>query len=291
MPTHAEHIPSFQRLAILVLRPHKRSHTRTYSVNRISVRHLSKVFWGRPATDLDGRLGWDMYLEKMRAQRVTRNLNNERKLWIQICFLAYQRGYIRVPPIKIPIPNHPSEKGRELTRDEISRLFLNCGDETLHFQMELALTTGLRENEMLSLKHSYIDYEKSAIRLPALFAKGGKKGRVIPIRRYLLEKFRSWKKKSSSEFIFVDDYTAGVRRTKSTRKWLRLKELAEVECRWHDFRHTCATQNLRAGISVEIIGKVLGMSRDVLLRIYAHLNEDDLRPCAEAVDLSFIKTG
>lgn len=271
---------SFQRLAVLALRPHKGKKNRTYAANRIAVRHLFKTFWGLPSTQLKGELFSDVHVPKMRRDGTVRNLNNERKLFIQIAYRAYNLGHSPRPPTKIPKPDIEKEVGRELNQDEINRLFKACRDSTLLLQMQTALETGLRENEMLALHFSFFDFQKRLIRLPTWAAKGKKKNRVIPISEALCVKYLELKRISLFDTCFVEEYIPGKRRFVSQRGWAKVRAVAGVGCRWHDWRHTCATQRVRMGVPEKIISKCLGMSLGVLNRIYTHLSEEDLRPFA-----------
>lgn len=273
-----------------MLRPHKpnRKKNRTYDENRRMIRYLLQVFWGRPADQLRKEDFHGEYVRKMRARGVTRNLNNELKLFKQILFHAYFEGYIRRPPSRIPRPNEPEVRGRELEHQEISSLFRHCADLTLYFQMEIAFSTGMRENELLSLHSSWIDYKHSVIRLPAKFTKGKRKPRAVPVTRYLLEKLRHWDCKESGH-LFVNNYAEGMRRTVSKRKWDRLRESAKVDCDWHDWRHSYITALMRKGESEEKIKRVCGASKRVIRQIYTHLTERDLQSCADAIELEIIK--
>jgi site-specific recombinase XerD len=65
---------------------------------------------------------------------------------------------------------------------------------------------------------------------------------------------------------------------------LSICELAEIEgVRVHDLRHTYAAQLASAGLSLPIIGALLGHTQAATTQRYAHLMDDPLREATERV--------
>lgn len=289
MPTRKKIV--FDDLCSEVLRRHQGSDKpRTYVVTRTSVRHLLKTFSGRPISEIRVDSFYDEHVPRARIECFTRNLNNDRKIFVQIMNVAYRRGLTPIPPLGIRKPSLDGDVGKELSDEELRRLFLACHDDLLFFQMEMALKTGMRLREMLSLKWEYIDLERAAIFLPKQITKT-KRGRGFPICRILSNGLAYKKNLSDSPFVFPSATNLNKFQYDNRYQWRKLKQTAGVTCRWHDFRHTCATRMLRAGVSILHVSQILGMSERVLRGIYNHLNVDDLRASATAVDYKFLKVG
>ena len=283
-------IVRFQDICDEILNRHKGSdRPRTYIVTRTSVRHLLKTFTDRPIQTVSSSSFWAEHVPRARAESRDRNLNNDRKIFIQVLFIAYRRGLIPAPPSGITKPNAYREVGRELSDEEIRKLFLHASNTKILLQMELALKTGMRLREMLGLRWDFINFKTAVISLPGFVTKT-RKGRFFPICRVLCMQLQYLHGKTRSPYVFPSNTNRMKPQNDNKHFWRIVKKKAGVECRWHDLRHTNATRQLRAGIPKERISKVLGMSEGVLISIYSHLNEEDLRPCATAVNLDFVKS-
>jgi integrase len=72
--------------------------------------------------------------------------------------------------------------------------------------------------------------------------------------------------------------------------WIRLRKAAKLDgARLHDLRHTYASVLASAGLSLPVIGALLGHSTPVTTHRYAHLFDDPLRAATERA--SAILTG
>lgn len=265
-----------------------RKRTREAAVSPIN--HLLKTFKGVRVMDITKECFYSKHVPRAKAENPNRNLNPDRKLFIQVMYQAFQKGLIRQPPVGIPKPSIEKDIGRELSNIEISDLFRWCGSADLKLQIEIALKTGMRLREMLSLKWEYFDWGRGTIKLPPSLTKT-KRGREFPLCKTLLLPFLDrYNKAQESEFVFPSPNDPEKPQFNNKTAWKTLKRRAEVKARWHDLRHTAATRKLRAGVPKHIISLEMGMGVGVLTRIYSHLNVEDLRVSAEAVKLDFLET-
>jgi len=66
------------------------------------------------------------------------------------------------------------------------------------------------------------------------------------------------------------------------RFWVAVLREAEIEnYRRHDNRHTYASQLVSSGLSLEIVGRLLGHSQAQTTQRYAHLADNPLREATE----------
>jgi site-specific recombinase XerD len=66
--------------------------------------------------------------------------------------------------------------------------------------------------------------------------------------------------------------------------WREIRAAAEIEdCRLHDLRHSFASVLIGEGLSLEIIGGLLGHRKAATTQRYAHLADSPLRDAAEKV--------
>ncbi len=159
---------------------------------------------------------------------------------------------------------------RILTPEEEQRL-LEASPKYLQDIILIALNTGMRQAEILSLRWEWLELENNLITLPQTNTKS-KKTRRIPInlvvRKILLErKIQS----CGNEFVFP--------RTKgqiSHLTWLKhsfktaCKKAGVKNLRFHDLRHTAATRAVEFGIPLDAIKKLLGHSTIKVTERYSH---------------------
>lgn len=82
--------------------------------------------------------------------------------------------------------------------------------------------------------------------------------------------------------LFLNQYGRGLNRWGLAGILDRVGEAAGFHVNAHRFRHTAATEWLRAGLSLELVRRLGGWSdTEMLTRVYAHLNTADLREAQE----------
>ncbi|MDR0484432.1 MAG: tyrosine-type recombinase/integrase [Alphaproteobacteria bacterium] len=182
------------------------------------------------------------------------------------------------------------ERIRFLIKDEYKLLLENCSYELLQQAMILAVETGLRKSELMSLKWSdQIDFRKKEI---TVFYTKNKKHRTIPISPIAFEVLKIiYKNKKKYErlnnkicdYVFFNFNTW--KRIKSFKKsFATAKKRADIEdFRWHDFRHTFATWGLKGWFTWQKypmdlykLQRWLGHSDIKTTQRYAHLEIQDL---------------
>lgn len=68
------------------------------------------------------------------------------------------------------------------------------------------------------------------------------------------------------------------------KQWKRICEAANLEnVRIHDLRHTFASKCIENGVSLQVVGALLGYSNGRTTERYAHLVEDHIRQATEHV--------
>ncbi len=152
----------------------------------------------------------------------------------------------------------------------------------------LLIYTGARRSEFLTAKWEWVDWEARALRLPE--SKTGRKtivlneGAVAELRR--LRELRSqdtWIIEAmDGRGHFSDPYSA----------WQRVAKGGGLEgLRLHDLRHTFASQGLREGLSLSIVGALLGHSDPKTTSRYSHLAESVARAAVEKIGRSINQAG
>jgi integrase len=184
------------------------------------------------------------------------------------------------------IQRYQEEKlDRWLDIEEMKRLWTALDKLSHHhtsFVFKLLLLTGARRGEMLNATWDQFDLEKGLWNKPAHLTKQNKKEH-LPLSSNALEVLKQLKKlhPSNSEFLFpgkVDGQP--IKEVKTFWKSV-LREASIENFRIHDLRHTHASHLVSSGLSLSIVGKLLGHTQATTTQRYAHLADEPLREAAE----------
>jgi len=180
-----------------------------------------------------------------------------------------------------------NKRMRFLTEDEIKSLLENC-PPYLYKIVECALNSGMRRGEILSLKWSQI-------RNGFIYLRQTKTSepRQIPINNSLELMFKQVKSeqnpkghnvirlngkpvkrlKSECVFTYRGEPVKEVKRSFKTA----LKDAGIVDFRFHDLRHTFASQLLMKGGTLKDVQELLGHKTMTMTLRYAHLTQEHKR--------------
>lgn len=135
--------------------------------------------------------------------------------------------------------------------------------------VRLLVLTGARLGEILTLKWAYVDKERARLRLPD--SKTGAK--IIRLNAAALAELEAVPRVAGNEYVIVGD-CKGKHFRGMQKVWQRLRKAAEIEdVRLHDLRHSFASVGVEKGMSLPVIGKLLGHSQVKTTSRYAHLTD------------------
>lgn len=172
---------------------------------------------------------------------------------------------------------------RYLSGDELQRLsavLVKHPNRQSANAIRLLLLTGARRGEVLGATWAQFDLAAGVWVKPSSHVKQKKEHR-IPLSAPALQLLVEMKDNSSSEFLFPGRDTpvaqAGIKNF-----WKNICKEAEItDCHIHDLRHTYASILASAGLSLPIIGALLGHTQAATTQRYAHLMDDPLRAATE----------
>lgn len=137
----------------------------------------------------------------------------------------------------------------------------------------LSLRTGMRQGEVFNLTWPDINFHKKIITVEGKTSKSGQT-RHIPMTDEVFDLLTKWKKQINGDFVFPSK--EGKRLDNVKKSWAGLLKLAGVqEFRWHDLRHTFASQLVMKGAHLNTVRVLLGHSDLKMTLRYAHLGSDD----------------
>ena len=165
-------------------------------------------------------------------------------------------------------------RARYLSDEERERLLVACRgseNEYLYIIVVLALSTGARRNEIVSLKWDQVDLDREAI---TLYETKNGEIRVLPIQGHAKSLIEDLARFSNSRdgYLFPSKIIdAPVDITKSWRTALKTTGIADF--RFHDLRHSAASYLAMNGASLNDIAEILGHKTLAMVKRYAHLSE------------------
>jgi integrase len=162
---------------------------------------------------------------------------------------------------------------RWLAADERQRLLAACdksGNPDLGLIVRIALASGARQAEIMHLRWRMVDLSRECAFLPT--SKTGEP-RVLPLPGSVADALRARAKIRSigSDLVFPSPDDPN-RPRNIWQAWDVARKLAGLpDFRFHDLRHTAATEMLRAGVDSRIVATVLGHRSMNMMRRYAHV--------------------
>jgi integrase len=181
------------------------------------------------------------------------------------------------PMSKIKLFKVPEKRIRYLEREEIEKLLANCC-EHLKPIVTVALHTGMRKSEILGLKWHDIDIKRNIIHL--YDTKNGEK-REVPMNAVVQKTVMGVLKNPESQYVFCNKDSkpyGNVRKSFFTA----MKKAGIINFRFHDLRHTFASQLVMSGVDLNTVRELLGHKSIEMTLRYSHLSPDHKK---RAVDI------
>lgn len=270
----------------------KQSEWRSADRVGIACRRLQPHFTGMIAEQIR-RADVASYIQKRKKDGVTGStINRELDLLSAAC------NYVRVTlewnvqnPTTGMSLREPQGRLRWITKDEASRLIAEASKEykSPHLAdfIRLALNTGCRKNELLTLSWDRVDFDAGHLRLEGENTKNGKR-RIVPLsevaRAALMSRARFHNEHCpESQWVFCH---------KNGKRVQFMQNGFEAACRRagitnyrvHDLRHTCASWLVSAAVPLYEVKELLGHSSIEMTERYAHLAPDNLGRVAKVLD-------
>ena len=178
------------------------------------------------------------------------------------------------------IPRFQEEKrDRWLSTDELERLCMALDkhpNQVSANAVRLLLLTGARRGEVLSAGWEEFDLERGIWTKPSHHTKQ-KRTEHVPLSAAAMQLLVNMKKQATGEVLFPGQ-TPGEPLREIKKFWSSVQRTAEIKnARLHDLRHTYASHLVSAGMSLPIVGRLLGHTQPQTTARYAHLADDPLR--------------
>ncbi|MGI9282256.1 MAG: tyrosine-type recombinase/integrase [Endozoicomonas sp.] len=142
----------------------------------------------------------------------------------------------------------------------------------------LALNTGMRIGELFNLCWSHIDWANNSLTIVGDLSKSGQT-RHIPISDEALYILKNWRKASMQSLLVFPSPKTGKKLDNINSVWTSIRKSAGLfwpddtgkHFRFHDLRHSFASNLVMAGVDLNTVRELLGHETIEMTLKYAHL--------------------
>jgi len=246
----------------------------------IAENHLRPFFKGNLKSVTMGRVA-EYVTARLNAEATPATVNRE----MSVLRHMMRRGVTWKRLARNPIADwRPIKEAPGRTRfaceEEIAKLLTACATSRSPYLrpfVSLALNTGMRRGEILSLRRPQIDWQSQIASIGK--TKNGEQ-RIVPLNETAMAALKSLPIRLDGRlFPFKDGNSVSV-------AFRRACERAKLEdFRLHDLRHTFASHQALAGIQQRGLQALLGHKDTRMTMRYSHLSDAYLRQAVNAVNL------
>lgn len=216
---------------------------------------------------------------------------------------AVADGIIRInPAIGCKLPPKKAKEMQVLTREEMQRFMAQAKADGYFELFLLELCTGMRRGEIVALLWDDLNIQTGElhicrqattvhgnIHICAPKTKSSIRTLILPpdIVKILAE----YKKRINSRWMFPSPVKEDAPYHPSAVRKVLDRTLKRAECkhvRFHDLRHTFATNALANGMDVKTLSAIIGhISSETTLNIYTHITDNMQRSAANKIEQGF----
>ena len=199
--------------------------------------------------------------------------------------LAMNWGWRPDNPVKGIERYHEEHRERWLSDGELGRLLSvlsTHSNQRAANAVRFQLLTGARIGEVLGARWTEVDLERGVWTKPSHHTKQ-KRTEHLPLSAPALVLLTEMRERAGPEDPYLFPGNAPDKSLQGIKKfWRNVTQQANLEdYRLHDNRHTHASHLVSSGLSLEIVGRLLGHTNPLTTKRYAHLADDPLRIAAE----------
>jgi len=246
-----------------------------------------------------------MQLEKLYRQKLDAGLSARRVRYIHVTIRKALKDAVRLQLLSrnvadAAIPPRPVKSEIEpLTQDQMRSLLNAARGDNLEALYVLAITTGMRQGELLGLPWKDIDLEAGTLRVnrsvydgvisPPKTSAGRRTIRLSKLATTSLRKHRvESAKQRISEWVFPNAKGTTIgHQNLHNRSWKPLLKRAGLphSVRFHDLRHSCISLLLARGVPIKVVSEMAGHADvSITLSVYGHVLPDMQSSAADGID-------
>ncbi|MBL0941513.1 MAG: tyrosine-type recombinase/integrase [Alphaproteobacteria bacterium] len=209
--------------------------------------------------------------------------NRVRALLSKMFNLALQWKWITENLVTNVAKYQEHKRDRWLSNQELQRLWSVLNEyhnQSVANAIRLLVFTGSRRNEVLGATWDQFDLDKGVWTKPAHTTKQNKMAH-LPLSSQTITILEEMKTIASTKYLFPGK-VPGKPLQDIKKAWETIRKKAGLPAvRLHDLRHTHASHLVSSGLSLSIVGKLLGHTQASTTQRYAHLADEPLRQATE----------
>ena len=227
-----------------------------------------------------------LHVQSLYTDKLDAGLSPRRVIYIHVTLHKALKQAVRwsLIPRNVTEAVEPPKANRNevspLDEGQVHKLLESARRNKLEALYVLAVTTGMRQGELLGLQWKDVDLDSGTLRVNRTIFRGvvsppktAKSRRSIRLSRSALVALKDHER--TSEWVFSTASGEPIDCTNFIKQsWRSLKREAGLRpnTRFHDLRHTCATLLLTKGVHPKIVQELLGHSSiSITLDTYSHV--------------------
>ncbi|KAA0258249.1 hypothetical protein FHQ18_07600 [Deferribacter autotrophicus] len=254
--------------------PYYKTKNKSYEIEKYRI-NIIKDYFNDKLLESIKPIDIDTFFQFLKNEKNVNNLDRYISRLKNMFNYAIKMDFINSNPVKAKQSQRVEIINNILSLEEIEKLLkvakLNKNRQ-LYYIILIAVYTGMRKSEILSLKVNNFDFDNEIITLESKNTKS-KKTRFIPILSRLKDEIQEYIKttglKKNDNLFTVKDIQGSF---KTCLKYAGIDE----NFRFHDLRHTFASICIQNGLNLYEIKEILGHSDFKVTQRYAHLNQRKL---------------
>ncbi|EUD08511.1 tyrosine-type recombinase/integrase [Providencia alcalifaciens] len=259
----------------------------TYETKLAYAEYFQSIFKGRKIStitsdEISNSLPVYSQMTKGKVSNATRN--RYRSFIIRAFSLAHKMGWL-MTSLYIPKMKEPKARVRWLLPDEAGELLSKISIQWMNDLVTIALMTGMRKSEILTLTWKNVDLVNRTAYITADNAKSGV-ARSIPLNDDAVSVLSRMYDERISNWVFSNKN--GTRRTNYYREHYdkAKKDAGIVNFTFHDLRHTWASWHAQSGTPLMVLKEMGGWETLEMVQKYAHFSGQHLTKYSSNVTIS-----
>jgi integrase len=217
----------------------------------------------------------------LRLENTPTQANRVLALLSKMMTLALAWGWRDDHPVKGVERYQEEKRDRWLDTKELAQLWKSLERYPTHpqaFAIKILLLTGARKNEVLQSTWDQFDFDQGVWTKSSHLTKQ-KKREHLPLSEQTIQILFNLKTLNCNESVYLFPDPTGDKPIRDIKRfWEKIIKQAKLEnIRIHDLRHTHASYSVSSGLSLSIVGKLLGHTQVSTTQRYAHLADQPLR--------------
>ena len=205
------------------------------------------------------------------------------RTFVMLMRYALRQGLITIDPtLHVHVPRPDTALPHALNQEQVAALLSKAeGDTVLKSLILIAISSGMRIGELLSLQVNNIDLSERTITLQSQQTKTRTARKVVvaacawPSIEDLVRAQQG--APEGGEAKLFQPSRKGARRLSIQRAWNVLRERAALTAvRFHDLRHTCATWLIKGGCPLSTVAQILGHRNISTTMIYTRMDTSEM---------------